>query len=195
MLSELDAGMTSLLQRISAGDEKAFRRLFDLYYEKLLHVAFYFLRSRSFAEEAVSDVFLIVWKRRETLTAIRDIEHYLYIAVKHQALHYLRRGVVSDMDFAELYQTDFVEEADNPELILLDKEYQSLICQAINALPEKCREVFRLVISDKLKHREIASLLSISEKTVEAHITRAYKAIASYVKTEYAGKAKNKHHL
>lgn len=179
-------GEATLLERISQGDETAFRSLFDLYYDKLLHVAFYFLRSKEFSEEAVSDVFYTIWKRRSTLPMIEDIGDYLFVSVKNQALHYLRRGYVPENDnLMELYQVDFLQDADTPELSLIDKEYQQLIQKAINSLPDKCREVFRLVISDKLKNREISALLNISEKTVEAHITRAYKRIAEYVNKEY----------
>ena len=177
---------TTLLKRISQGDEIAFRTLFDMYYDKLFHVAFYFLKSKEFSEEAVSDVFYLIWKRRSTLLSIKSIDNYLFISVKNQALHYLRRGYIpEDNNPIELYRIFLVPDADTPELALLDKEYQQLIQKAIESLPEKCREVFRLVISDKLKHKEISALLNISEKTVEAHITRAYKRIADYVNREY----------
>ena len=64
-------------------------------------------------------------------------------------------------------------------------EYELLIQEAINSLPPKCKEVFRLVLSDKLKNREIAELLSISESTVNEHIALAYKRITLYVKKRY----------
>ena len=52
-------------------------------------------------------------------------------------------------------------------------------------LPPKCREVFRLVLSDKLKNREIADVLGISEKTVNIHIAKAYERIAEFVNRRY----------
>lgn len=67
----------------------------------------------------------------------------------------------------------------------MDEEYQALIKQAIDSLPPKCKEVFRLVLSDKLKNREIANLLGISEKTVNIHIAKAYERIAEYVNRQY----------
>ena len=60
-----------------------------------------------------------------------------------------------------------------------------LVQQAIDSLPPKCREVFRLVLSDKLKNREIADVLGISEKTVNIHIAKAYERIAEYVNRQY----------
>mgnify|MGYP000276101375 CR=1 FL=1 len=67
----------------------------------------------------------------------------------------------------------------------MDEEYQALVQQAIDSLPPKCREVFRLVLSDKLKNREIADILGISEKTVNIHIAKAYERIAEFVNRRY----------
>lgn len=74
---------------------------------------------------------------------------------------------------------------DTPEKSLMDEEYQVLVQQAIDSLPPKCREVFRLVLSDKLKNREIADVLGISEKTVNIHIAKAYERIAEFVNRRY----------
>lgn len=176
----------TLIRRISEDDELALRELFDIYYQKLFHLALYFLKTKELAEEVTSDVFFIIWKRRKTLTEIDDIEKYLYTSTKNQALHYLRRSSVIDSETLDLYTVNLLPDENNPEEQLLNQEYQKLIQKAINSLPEKCREVFRLVLSDKLKHREIAQLLNISEKTVEAHITSAYKRIAEFVNREYS---------
>ena len=176
----------ALIRRISEDDEVALRELFDIYYQKLFHLALYFLKTKELAEEATADVFFIIWKRRQTLTEIDDIEKYLYTSTKNQALHYLRRASIIENEPLDLYTINVLPDGNNPEEQLLTQEYQVLIQKAIHSLPAKCREVFRLVLSDKLKHREIAQLLNISEKTVEAHITSAYKRIAEYVNKEYS---------
>ena len=167
---------SSLIDNIAKGDEKAFRLLFDMYYQQLFHHALYYLSSKEQAEEAVSDVFFIMWKKRETLDKIENIESYLYTSVKNQALHYIRRTNEPEKDSLEL------SDGSDPEAKLLAQEQQELIQKAIHSLPEKCREVFRLFLSDKLKQKEIAVLLAISQKTVEAHIATAYKKIYAYLK-------------
>ena len=86
--------------------------------------------------------------------------------------------------FKQLPQSIFIT-GDDPESLMEDNEYELLIQEAINSLPPKCKEVFRLVLSDKLKNREIAELLSISESTVNEHIALAYKRITLYVKKRY----------
>lgn len=173
---------SSLIDNIAKGDEKAFRLLFDMYYQQLFHHALYYLSSKEQAEEAVSDVFFIMWKKREMLDKIENIESYLYTSVKNQALHYIRRTNEPEKTSLELYHIELVIDNNNPESKLLAEEQQILIQKAINSLPDKCREVFRLFLSDKLKQKEIASLLEISQKTVEAHIATAYRKIYSYLK-------------
>lgn len=185
MKFETDSERRELVYRISRDDETAFRRLFDSYYQKLFQVAFYFLKSKELAEEAVADVFYFVWKRRKELPEIEDMDAYLYISAKNQSLQYLRRPSLFRAAPGELYTLELIPDKNNPELKLLDEEYRMLIQKAIDSLPAKCREVFRLAFSDKLKHREIAALLDISEKTVEAHIAKAYARIARYVNRKY----------
>lgn len=173
------------LHRIVEGDEASFKLLFDFYYQRLIHFSIYYLKSLPWAEEAVADVFFQIWKNRKRLPDIDDLESYLYRAVKNQSLHYLRRSLPIDQDQVNVYEVEWVADDSDPEATLLEEEYQLLVQKAILSLPPKCREVFRLAFSDKLKQKEIALLLDISEKTVEAHIAKAYKRIAEYVNKEY----------
>lgn len=83
-----------------------------------------------------------------------------------------------------MYEIELIPDSDTPEKSLMDEEYQVLVQQAIDSLPPKCRG-FRLVLSDKLKNREIADVLGISEKTVNIHIAKAYERIAEFVNRRY----------
>jgi RNA polymerase sigma-70 factor (ECF subfamily) len=174
-----------LVKKIIRGDENAFRQLFDMFSHKLFHLAFSYLQSQEIAEEVVLDVFIAIWNKRESLSHVKNIENYLYISTKNQSLQYIRHKHIPDKNTVSLYEIELTDEDDTPEHILLDKEYESLIQAAIDTLPPKCKEVFRLSLSDKLKNREIAKLLSISEKTVSGHLALACKRIASYVKKLY----------
>lgn len=182
----MEEKLNILLAKVAEGNEKAFRRLWDIYYLKLFHVALYFTRSRELSEEAVSDVFFILWQKKNTLPEIDNLDKYLYVAVKNQALQYLKKQASLDKEPIELYSVEFFHDNDNPELQFLNSEFQALVQKAINSLPDKCKEVFRLHFSDKLKQREIGEILDISEKTVGIHIMNAYKRIAQYVNREYS---------
>lgn len=174
-----------LLKSISESDEKAFRKFFDIYYQRLYNVALYFLKSKEWAEEAVADVFFIIWKKREDMVHIEDLNAFLYIMIKNESLHYIRRGKALMGSNQDLYTIESVADSSDPEKQMLNEEYLQIIQKAINSLPKKCREVFRLSINDRLKQREIAALLDLSIKTVELHMATAYKRIGEYVNKEY----------
>lgn len=151
----------------------------------MYHLAYYFLQSREASEEAVLDVFTNLWHKREKLSNVTDPIRYLYSSVKNQALHYLRRGLADKRDNLSLYEIELLPDPTSPEKSLIDKEQQQLVQKAIDSLPPKCKEVFRLALDDKLKHREIAELMGISEKTVDNHIAKAYQRIAESVRHQY----------
>lgn len=174
-----------LIDEIIAGDENAFRLLFEHYSPKLFHLAYSYLHSRELAEEAVLDVFTTIWNKKKSLSGIDNIEYYLYSSVKNQALHYIRRKYIPDNDPLSLYEIELIPESNDPEKDLLNQEYQKLIQEAIDSLPARCKEVFRLVLSDKLKNKEIAQILSISESTVNEHIALAYKRISLFIQKKY----------
>lgn len=174
----------NLLEGMIVGDEKSLKQLYDYYGGQLFHLAYSILHSRESAEEVVLDVFLTLWNKRDSLSHVEDIRNYLYVSVKNRALHYLRRGGI-EKESVDLYEIELMPDEDNPENELIIQEYAMLIQEAIHSLPPKCREVFRLVYADKLKNREIAELLNISEKTVNIHISLAYKRIGLYVNKQY----------
>lgn len=177
--------------QIAEGSEDAFKLMFDTYSRSLFHLSYAFLHSRELAEEAVLDVFMTIWNKRTSLTSVKDIKKYLYMSVKNQSLYYIRRNGTNNNSL-DLYEVELLSDHSTPESALLDNEYQVLIQEAINSLPPKCREVFRLVLADKLKNREIAEILGISEKTVDQHIALAYKRISEFVNKSYSDPAKQK---
>ena len=63
------------------------------------------------------------------------------------------------------------------ELRLLNQETGDAIQQAIERLPERCREVFCLSKLEGLSNKEIAERLGISIKTVENQMTTALKRL------------------
>ena len=72
----------SLFGKVVKGDEAAFRLLFETYSRRLFHVAYYYLNSRELAEEAIMDVFTVIWQKRETLSHVKEPERNLYIGEK-----------------------------------------------------------------------------------------------------------------
>ncbi len=165
-----------LVRRLGMDDNHAFRLLYERYWDKLLAHAYIKLHSEQEAEEIVQDAFTGLWRRRSSLLLKNSFYTYISAVVKYEVLRRLAsRKVKSDFEknVIRLY-----EEADNSTQQWLNYEdLREQIESTIQALPEKCRLVFRLSREEGLSERQIADVLQISPKTVEAHKTRALRAL------------------
>jgi RNA polymerase sigma-70 factor (ECF subfamily) len=153
-----------------------FEALFHHYYSALCGYSESLVGMKEVAEEVVQDVFFNIWKNRETLLIRQSLKSYLYRAAFNNSMMYLRKmrreHFMEDLSRPE----DRAEAPDPSQLIQLD-EVSGLITQTLERLPERTREIFRLNRQEGLKYREIALKLSISEKTVEANMGKALKAL------------------
>ncbi|MCG8309271.1 MAG: RNA polymerase sigma-70 factor [Cytophagales bacterium] len=167
-----------LLQKISKGDdEKALKELFDHFYGRLVEVAKFFVNDLFLAQDVVSEVFIKLWKNRAGLSSVENVNTYLYVAVKRQALNAIRDSKQKKMFSLEDQDAGIYIEAVNPEKQLLSKEFIDVLNSAIQDLPSKCRLIYSLVKDDDMKYKEVADTMDISIKTVEMHVGKALKRI------------------
>ena len=164
-----------MVRKISTGDQTAFKGLFHLYYKRLCRFAFLILHSKEQSEEAVLDVFLNVWIKREQLVPDGNIRSFLFTAVHNQAIDYQRANPVYPMDDINGYELEYPEPSADE---VIDRAlFRERLQKAFEELPERCRLIARIHFSDQLPYKEIAEILHISRKTVEAQITIATQKI------------------
>lgn len=170
--------ITQLQQRIQANDQSAYRTLFELYYTKLFRLAMLITKSKQLSEEIVSDVFIAIWRKRDRITEIENFRLYLYIAVKNTSLNYLSQlAKTRAVDLTEL-DVELQQPFSDPEQILVTKEMNNRIYSAIQALPPKCRLIFKLIKEDGLSYRETANLLNLSVATVDNQLVIAIRKLS-----------------
>lgn len=163
-----------LLIRLKQGDEKAFAIIYENYWDKLYYVAFQKLRMESAAEEIVQEVFLILWKKREELT-INSLATYLAAMVRYSVYRYLAREKAR-----QVREINYISNQVGDESLadkLADKFVLDKVFELSNQLPEKCRLVFQYNKIEDLSLKDVAEQLNISQKTAEAHLTKALKVI------------------
>ena len=149
-----------------------YKALFRRYYPNLIFYATRLVGEEE-AEDVVQDVFVELWKRKDTIEIGDQIQAFLYRAVYTRALNVLKHRNVEDGYCAAMEE--------NNEVIrrIEDRELRKEIYDAINELPDKCKEVFKLSYLHDMKNKEIADVLGVSLRTVEAHMYKALKYLRS----------------
>ena len=169
-----------LQQRITEyEDESAYKKLFFHYFQPLKSFSFSIVKSNETAEEIVSDIFVELWVKRKQLCAIEDLKMYLYTSVKNNSVRKLNQHKKAGFVPLDDVQVEFASPDENGERILLTRELSCKIDAAIEDLPQRCKMIFKLANEDKLKYKEIATLLNISIKTIDAQIATALKKIGT----------------
>jgi RNA polymerase sigma-70 factor (ECF subfamily) len=171
----------ALVERVRAGDERAFEQIFRSRYGSLCGFANTFVHSPETAEEIVQTVFLNIWANRQRWEVHGTLRAYLFGAVRNQALNHVKRGqlerswaasAVSDEGVLELHGS-LPEAAVSVEA----EELAAAVRRAIDNLPPRARMAVQLRWEGELKHAEIAEVMGISVKGVENHLSRAMEAL------------------
>jgi RNA polymerase sigma factor (sigma-70 family) len=129
-------------------------------------------------EDLVQEVFLRL--ARQDLTAIANVEGYLFQAAANVLKDWRRRGVRHAADAHEPASEELPAEVDfSPERVLLGKDAVSALIAALEMLPERTRAVFLLYHFDQLPQAEIARRLGIAVRTVENNMAKAHAHITA----------------
>lgn len=165
-----------LLALLKNDDEKAFAVLYDRYWERMTVKAYTTLGSHVDAEEIVQDTFVNLWKKRHTIALKYSFKTYISAVVKYE-IYAKIAGLKKRKDLAGVEVDTLNVIDDSTQQWLAFDELRVHLETAIQTLPEKCRLVFLMSRFDELSNEEIAQSLSLSKKTVEAHITKALKTL------------------
>jgi RNA polymerase sigma-70 factor (ECF subfamily) len=165
----------SLLERLKAGDQAALKVLYTQHFTALSRVASNLTGETLHAKDAVQNTFIQFWNKRESLQIEVAIYPYLRRMVIHEALAMKRKtdrrtALWHKKSNVKTFHTDV-------EDLLNERETQLAIRTAIDALPERCSEIFKLSRYSEMTYAEIAEALEISVKTVENQMGKALKVL------------------
>jgi RNA polymerase sigma-70 factor, Bacteroides expansion family 1 len=166
-----------VLAKIKEGDVKAFEKLFKQHYNSLCMYAFSITERKDIAEEAVQDVFYNIWKEKENLQIKSSVKNYLFGAVRNHALRYKEKLLTQERYIDFMLVNEENGSYQSPQEILEYKELENVIANILKKMPERRKQIFTMHRFGEKKYTEIASHYSISIKTVEAEMTKAYKAL------------------
>ena len=157
-----------------AAERAEFERIFRSNYPALVGFGARFTGSVAASEEVVQEVFLALWRQRETMPPAEKVRPYLYRAVHNRALNVMRHERVVRAREGQMAEPSFAPSSDEA---LLSAETARLVRAAVDKLPERCRLIFTLSREQKLTYAEIAQVAGVSIKTVETQMGRALRSL------------------
>jgi len=162
-----------LISRLKCGDDLAFSEIYNQYWKQLYYTAFTILQDEEGALDAVQEVFVSLWQRRNDLNIV-TLKAYLHQSVRFTVLKAIRAQKTDRAFYKRLSKITTEIIVEQP---MLFKEQKKLIQGLIDSLPEDCKTIFLMSREEEMTYKQIASKLEISEKTVEKKMSKSLKII------------------
>lgn len=148
---------------------------FNQHYDALCLFATHIVGDIDEAEDVVMDCFAEFVSKTERGWTPEHPRSYLYMMVRNACIDLQKKKI----DVMDVDEVDDIPEDDEDAVARYERE--AMMWNVIDGLPQSCRRVFLMSKQDGMKYSEIAEALSISVKTVEAHISKAYSVIRKYL--------------
>ena len=162
------------VEKLKKGDYDAYTLLMNYYYKNLCGYANLFTKDPSKSEDIVQNVFVKLWVYRKKIDSNIPIKRYLHKSVYNEFIdQYRKNKSVVTLEEKHLKAINTIIDDNSFDI----EKLMTRVNDEIEKLPEKCKKVFILNKKEGLTHDEIAEYLQISKKTVEGHITRAFKIL------------------
>jgi RNA polymerase sigma-70 factor (family 1) len=167
-----------LLWLLKNNDELAFREIYNKYWKKLYIVAANRISNEQDAEEIVQDIFTSLWMRRNTIAIADDgLGKYLTVSVKYRVIKNMGKYAIKQKYLDSIPQSSQID--DSTQQWLAFEELKDELAKYVEQLPEKCQLVFKMSRQLGYSQKQISAELAIAEKTVEAHLNKAFKILRS----------------
>lgn len=171
------------IAQVRKGSKPAFNLLFGAYSQKLYFFALGYLKSEKEAEEIVQETFIKLWERRNDLDPDLSIQAYLFKI----AFNFIRKRMIRTIrenEFRHGLAGDLTDVDDHTANTLNYHFLLEHISQLISELPPRQKQILELRKLEDYSVKEIAEMLGLSVKTVEAHLTAALKFLKGKLQIE-----------
>jgi RNA polymerase sigma-70 factor, ECF subfamily len=181
----------AIMLRVAAGDESGFNYLVEKHYRAMIHFLFRMVRNQAVAEELAQEVFLRVYRSRESYRAEAKFTTWLYRIATNLAVNHARdtkheraaSTVYLDSPDEETGTTpDVADDEPTVEQKLLRKERMAAIKQHVMALPERQRMAVLMHKYQGMDYKQIGDVLKLSESATKSLLFRAYQTLRDKLK-------------
>ena len=180
-----------VMLRVASGDDPAFDYLVEKYRRPMISFMYRMTHNQSVAEELAQEVFLRVYRSRQSYEASAKFTTWLYRIATNLAVNHARdtkherpeNTVNIDEPDAETGMTvDVADTGLNAEQTILRRERLAAIRQQVEALPERQRMAVLMHKYQNMDYKQIASVLKLSESATKSLLFRAYETLRETLK-------------
>lgn len=168
-----DSNKSDLYLKIKSGDKDAFRQFFDEHYPALYRYLLSKGTAPGAAEDLVQQAFIYIWEHRHKIDEQQSLKAYLFRIGYTRMLNRIRDRKKYSTE--ETHPDETFESGMQTDDALMNRELAGRIEAAINALPDKRQQVFRLCFLEDFTYKQAAETLEVSVKTIENHMALALK--------------------
>ena len=170
----------ALVKACKEGKQLAFSIVYKTYAAQTFSLAFKYLLNKELAEDAVQNLFLKLWLKKEEIDETKPINRYLFTMLKNDLLNTLRDSK-KNIYLLEDCLSMVLELEDNSQNENLKQEQMNIIQQALEQLSPQRRKVFEMKVSGKYSNQEIADKLNLSINTIKFQYSQSLKQIRATV--------------
>jgi RNA polymerase sigma-70 factor (ECF subfamily) len=181
----------AIMLRVATGDEASFNYLVEKYHRPMIHFLFRMVRNQAIAEELAQEVFLRVYRARDSYRAEARFTTWLYRIATNLAVNHAR-----DTKLERTAKTVYLDEPDtetgtvpdvadgelSAEQSLLRNERMTAIRNHVMALPERQRMAVLMHKYQGMDYRQIGEVLKLSESATKSLLFRAYQTLRDKLK-------------
>ncbi|MCT4614807.1 MAG: RNA polymerase sigma-70 factor [Marinifilaceae bacterium] len=163
----------TLIKHLKKGNNSAYEYIFDLYYDHLCNYARKLISDNDLSEDIVHNTFCNIWIKRKKIDINSSLKSYLFNSVYNSAISHIRSKKVEakyvEDKYFQFIENDMILTPDK-EIEIVNTELIQFMYSAIEQLPRKCREIFKMSRFSGMKNKEIAQELDISINTVQTQM-------------------------
>ena len=185
-------GDAEVMLRVAAGDDGAFDYLVEKYRRPMISFMYRMTRNQAVAEELAQEVFLRVYRSRQTYAASAKFTTWLYRIATNLAVNHARDTkherpentvCIDEPDTETGLTLDVADGSLNAEQVILRRERLDAIRKHIEALPERQRMAVIMHKYQGLDYKQIAAVLKLSESATKSLLFRAYETLRETLKS------------
>ena len=185
------AGDAAIMLRVAAGDEACFNYLVEKYHRAMIHFLFRMVRNQAVAEELAQEVFLRVYRSRESYRAEAKFTTWLYRIATNLAVNHARdtrhersaQTIYLDAPDEETgSRPDVADDEPSVEQSMMRNERMAAIRVHVMALPERQRMAVLMHKYEGMDYRQIGEVLKLSESATKSLLFRAYQTLRDKLK-------------